>query len=594
MRLNDREHGTLVNVLRQRAGQQGDARAYTFLDAGEHEGDRLTWGALDRRARAIAASIARRVPRGSRVLIMFPPALGFVPAFFGTLAAGTIAVPTYPPSGGRVDRTVGRLRGMIRDAGVSLVVAPQAVRERAEALESLVPELAGLEWLVDEDVADAEADTWCDPGCAANDIALLQYTSGSTEAPRGVMVTHGNLVSNLAHGRLLARHDERSVAVSWLPVNHDMGLIDGVLQPAFSGFPAYLMAPASFLQRPARWLRAISRFGATHSGGPNFAYDLCVRRVRPDERAALDLTSWRIAFNGSEPVRHETLVSFNDAFAGCGFSWNAFRPAYGLAESTLLVTSSGNGDGPATLDVDAAAMAAGRVRPAPRAASGAATLVSSGRLDGVSRITIVDPTTRRAAEADRVGEIWISGPSVARGYWRRPAETAATFRARLADTRETAFLRTGDLGFIRDGRLFVTGRIKDVLIVRGLKHYPQDLELTAERAHPAVRSGGCAAFAMPGDGGEAIAILAEVDPRGAGEAALAGATGAILGAIRQAIVEQHHVAPAAVALVPAGSLPKTTSGKLQRYLCAEAFGAGTFEVIDQWTDPAVLLVRAAS
>lgn len=595
MLLNPARQRTLVDVLRERADLQPDARAYTFLDAGEHEGDSLVWQALERRSRAIGAAIAQRTPRGGRVLVMFPPALEFVPAFFGTLAAGAVAVPTYPPSGGRVDRTVDRLRGMIRDAGIALVLAPSAVRDRAVALRALVPELAGIAWLAPEEVPDDAADGWRDPECRDVDLALLQYTSGSTEAPRGVMVSHGNLVKNLAHSRRLAAHGRDSVAVSWLPVNHDMGLIDGVLQPAYSGFPAYLMAPAAFLQRPARWLQAISRLRATHSGGPNFAYDLCARRVRPDERRELDLTTWRIAFNGSEPVRYGTLEAFHRAFRECGFKWQAFRPAYGLAEATLLVTSSGHGDGPVHLDVDAAAMAGGDVRAVAPGAAGSTTIVSSGMLDGASRVAIVDPASLRLLGSGHVGEIWVSSGSVALGYWRRPVETDATFHARLADSGAGPFLRTGDLGFVRDGRLFVTGRLKDVLIVRGLKHYPQDLELTAERAHPALRPGGCAAFAIPQrDAGDAIAVLAEVDPRTTAGSEPPGGAPAMIAAIRRSIVERHHIAPAAVALVAAGSLPKTTSGKLQRYLCARAFAAGTLDAIELWIDDGLLAERAAS
>jgi acyl-CoA synthetase (AMP-forming)/AMP-acid ligase II len=607
MRMTPGRTRTLTEILRERAALTPDARAYTFLDQGEREGRSLTWSALDRRSRAIGAAIGSAAPRGARVLVMFPPALDFVPAFFGVLAAGAIAVPTYPPAGSRVDRTVTRLRGMIRDAGIGLVVAPIAVRRRAAALEALVPELSAVEWLVPDEIPDATADCWRDPRSGEHDVALLQYTSGSTAEPRGVMVSHANLVHNLAHSARLARHDARSVSVCWLPVNHDMGLIDGVLQPAFSGFPAWLMAPTAFLQRPARWLQAISLFRATHSGGPNFAYDLCVRRVRAEERPSLDLTSWAVAYNGSEPVRHGTLDAFLRAFAGCGFREEAFRPAFGLAESTLLVASSPRGTRPERIDLDAAAMARGEVRPVAPAVRGSTTLVASGVLDGESRISIVDPGSLRSVPADRIGEIWIAGRSVALGYWRRPLETAATFHARLPGCCAGPFLRSGDLGFVRDGRLFVTGRIKDVLIVRGLKHYPQDLELAAERAHPALRPGGCAAFALPRRDEEAVVVLAEIDPRTSDSRSTTipvgpnfssaepnvGSAG-VIAAIRRAIADTHHVAPAAIALVAAGSLPKTTSGKLQRYLCAQAFAEGTIDIIEHWSDDAELLELAAS
>lgn len=581
---------SLVDLLRSRAEAQPDERAYTFLDGGEGDGRSLTWEALATRSLAIGAAIAGRVSRGDRVLVMLPPSLDFVPAFFGVLCAGTVAVPTYPPSGGRTDRTLARLHGMLTDAGISLVVAPAALRARADELGALLPALARIEWMAPEEVPDAASLDWHDPGCQPGDLALLQYTSGSTSAPRGVMVGHGNLLHNLAHGARLARLDRESVAVSWLPVNHDMGLIDGILQPAYSGFPTVLMSPAAFLQRPARWLQAISRYRATHSGGPNFAYDFCVRRVSDDDRGALDLGSWRVAFNGSEPVRHPTLLAFQRAFGACGFRWDAFRPAYGLAESTLLVTSSGHDRELEPLVVSADALARGEV-----VAGGAdgVPLVPSGSLEGGSRVLVVDPATSREVDGGRIGEIWVAGPSVALGYWGRPDETGATFGARLAGTREGPFLRTGDLGFLHDKRLFVTGRIKDVLIVRGLKHYPQDLELTAERAHPALRPGACAAFQIPAATDEAsIAIVVEIDSRY--QAAAGTPAAEVLTAVRRSVAEAHRVALAAVALVPAGQLPKTTSGKLQRYLCREAYTSGSLEVIDEWTATPHRFERAAS
>src|SRR5688572_21435336 len=343
---------TLIDVLRDRAAAQPEAMAFTFLDAGEREEAVLTWADLERRSRAIGAAIQARVPAGARVLIMLPPGLDFVPAFFGVLYAGAIAIPVYPPAGAKADRSSARLRGMAIDAGVSLVLSNAALNERAQALAALVPEITTIPWLCVEDVEDAESEAWRIPDVGGDSLALLQYTSGSTAAPRGVMVTHANLLANLAYGERLAAYDHQSVAVSWLPVNHDMGLINGVLQPVFSGYATYLMSPAAFLQRPARWLQALSRYGATHSGGPNFAYDLCTRRVSADDCGALDLRAWRVAYNGSEPVRRSTLEHFYRAFARCGLQWSALRPAYGLAESTLLV-SCGPADAPAFVDAAA-------------------------------------------------------------------------------------------------------------------------------------------------------------------------------------------------------------------------------------------------
>jgi len=575
---------SIVDVLGHRAAVRPDAVAYTFLESGEHEGAQFTWGALDTRCRAIGAAIAARVPKDSRVLVMYPPGLDFVAGFFGCLYAGAIAVPTYPPSGARVDRTVTRLRGMIRDAGISLILGPSSQTLKLPQLAVLVPELAGIPFMAADEIPDAGADAWRYPALVRNAIAFLQYTSGSTATPRGVMVTHANLLHNLTASAALARHNEESVSVSWLPVNHDMGLIEGVLQPAYSGFPAYLMAPAAFLQRPARWLQAISRLRASHSGGPNFAYDLAVRRIRPCDRAALDLSCWRVAFNGSEPVRKETLEVFQQTFGECGFRWEAFKPAYGLAESTLLVTSRDRGEPPLCVDVDKQALAAGRVL-VRRAGDGdrrtAVSLVASGSPAPDAGIVIVDPERGARCNPDGVGEIWVSGPSVARGYWHQPADTARTFRAFL-ETGEGPFLRTGDLGFFHGDQLFVTGRIKDVLIVRGLKHYPQDLELTAERAAAGLRPGCCAAFAVVCGGEERAAIVAEIDTTEA--ASDANQLPATIAAIRRAITDVHQVAPCAVALVAAGSLPKTTSGKLQRYVCRDLFLSGELPIVAEWLE----------
>ena len=550
---------SMIDLLRDRAAEQPDECAFTFLDDGERAGASITWGVLERRCRAIAAAIAKRVDPGARVLVLFPPSTDFIPAFFGVLYAGAIAVPAYPPGGASAERAHARLRGMTMDAGITLAVG--------SATDS---GLCDVPWLDPAMIDDAEAGEWRMPKAKSSSVAFLQYTSGSTSEPRGVMVTHGNLLHNLAQTHADGRYGHASIGVSWLPVNHDMGLINGVLQPVFSGFPAYLMPPAAFLQRPARWLEAISRLGATHSGGPNFAYDLCVRRVSEDEAAALDLGTWQVAYNGSEPVRRATLESFQCRFGTRGFQWQSFSPAYGLAESTLLVASVPAG-APPVFEGDA---------------------VASGTIEEDGRILIVDPAAHVVMAPGRVGEIWVSGPSVTRGYWNRHGETAVTFDASIADGRGP-FLRTGDLGFIRDGRLFITGRLKDLLIIRGAKHYPQDLELTAEQAHPALRPGCCAAFALQDEGEERVAIVAEVDVR---ELARGGAHCAtqVLTSVRLAIAASHHVAPCSVTLVAAGTIPKTTSGKLQRFLCREALLNDTLNPLASWSDAGLAAARVAS
>ena len=563
---------TLIDLLRDRAAAQPDAPAYTYLESGEEEAARLTWADVERRSRAIAAAIQSHIRRGDRVLILLPPSLDFAPVFFGVLYAGGVAIPMYPPAGSRTDRASARLRGIIPDAEPALVVSSRAVRARAAGIQLSVPELSGLSWLAVEDVDDEMADCWRPPACGGDTLALLQYTSGSTSAPRGVMVSHANLLHNLAHSAALAAHTHCSVSVSWLPVNHDMGLIDGVLQPAFSGFHAVQMAPAAFLQRPTRWLQAVSRYGGTHSGGPNFAYDLCVRRVSDAERDALDLSAWRSAFNGAEPLRRSTLEAFYRRFAACGFRWETFRPAYGLAEATLLVTSSAPGEAPVFSNP----------------ASGK-SVVSSGRVSDAARVRIVDPSTHAPVNDHGIGEIWVSGGSVATGYWNKPFETAATFRAFL-DAGDGPYLRTGDLGCVVDGRLFVTGRIKDLLIVRGVKHYPQDLEATAEAADELVRPGGCAAIAVDDRAGERVAILAEIPPR---RRVCHAEVEAAATRIRTAIADAHQLGLAAVSFLRAGTLPRTTSGKLQRFLCRQTYEAGAFDILASWSEQGGVIERPA-
>ena len=574
---------TLADVLSQRAVNHPNARAFTFLDGGEIEGARLTWSSLDVRTRAIGAAIASRVPPSARVLLLFPPGLDVIPAFFGALSAGTIAIPAYAPAGVRMDRTVVRLRGMIADAGVTLVVSTGAVRARAEAFTGLVPELSKVSWLV---VDDLDGDPgWRPSRTERQPVALLQYTSGSTSNPRGVMVTHDNLLHNLQFSTDLGRFDASSVGVSWLPVNHDMGLIQGVLQPVYSGFPCWLMSPSAFLQRPSRWLMAISRHRGTHSGGPNFAYDLCSRRLTGAEKAMLDLESWRVAFNGSEPIRHDTLDTFRRAFAQCAFRADAFRPAYGLAEATLLVSSTRYDEPLEPLHVRRDSLQTGRpTRVDDPQPSKSVALVSCGRTRGGMQIAIVDPATRIRCTPGTVGEIWIRGASVTAGYWRRPAETAATFAATLANDADGVFLRTGDLGFVEDGRLYVTGRIKDVLIVRGVKHYPQDLERSIEETDSAIRPGCCAVFAIECDE-EEIGAAVEVDlqKHGHDESALTR----MVDRIRSIVVQAHGVQLSVVALLAPGALPKTTSGKLQRFACRDGLTSGTLSTIAIWMNGSI-------
>jgi acyl-CoA synthetase (AMP-forming)/AMP-acid ligase II len=575
---------TLVDLLQMRADLDPNGLAYTFLIDGEREGPSFTYATLDEAARAVAMALREHGIRpGDRALLVYPPSLDFIPAFFGCLYAGVIAVPAYPPQPTQASRTLPRLLSIIGDADVGIVLTNTAIAEGASSLRRHTAAIDAVPWLCTDRVDLSLASSWTPPRFDDDPLAFLQYTSGSTASPKGVMVSHRNLLHNLASANHAAENDESTVSVSWLPVIHDMGLIEGMLGPAYSGYPAYLMAPASFLQRPMRWLRAITRYRATTSGGPNFAYDLCVRKITDAQRAELDLSSWRIAYNGAEPIRRDTLLAFHDRFRGIGFRWRSFYPVYGLAESTLLVSTGGTGYEPVLRDADPDRLARGELRDAARPTMSTRPLVSSGPASFGTRIVIVDPETFEPCMEGRIGEIWVSSPSVARGYWRREDETRETFGARLANG-DGPFLRTGDLGLLSDGELFVTGRLKDLLIVRGLKHFPQDIELTAERQDDALRPGCSAAFAIDGEEGEAVGIALEVDPRALpiDPSEQQVRYEAITRAVRQAVSEHHGVTLSIVSLLPLGAMPKTSSGKLRRRDCRVAILNGSLDEVARW------------
>ncbi len=574
---------TLVDVLRRRACTHPDRMAYRFLDDGEEEGGSLTYAELDRRARALAAFLQREGGAGERALLLYPPGLDFVVSFLGCLYAGTVAVPAYPPRSNRPDS---RLQAIARDARPRFALTTPALRDRAGVFLTQNPELAGVQWVATEEMDLSLADSWeRGPELTSEGVAFLQYTSGSTATPKGVVVRHGNLVHNEEMIRRAFGQSEESVIVGWLPLYHDMGLIGNVLQPLYVGGTCVLMAPVAFLQRPSRWLRAISRYRATGSGGPNFAYELAVRKTGAEEREGLDLSCWEVAYNGAEPVRAETMERFAESFAPQGFRRGAFYPCYGLAEATLFVTGAERGSFPDVKKVDAEALERNRAEAA-RDGAPSRSLVSGGHPWLDQKIEIVDPETCRPLPEGQVGEVWISGPSVAGGYWNRPEESARTFGARI-EGREEAFLRTGDLGFLSDGSLYLTGRAKDLIILRGRNLYPQDLELTAERSHGDLRPGCGAAFAVEVDGEERLVLVQEVErdaekrwQKGTGSAA------EVAEAVRRAVATEHEAAVHAVVLLRAGSVPKTSSGKIRRQSCRADFLAGNLEAVEQWIEGA--------
>jgi amino acid adenylation domain-containing protein len=560
----------LPEVLRERALGEPDRRLFTFLADGEVEAETFTCGELDRRARAIAAELQGRTRRGDRALLLFPPGLDFIAAFFGCLYAGVVAVPCSPP---RPRRGLEGLERQAYDAEASLALTTRELYDRLAAPASAGPALGALTWLITGELPDGSASGWRAWSPAPQDLAFLQYTSGSTSAPRGVLVSHGNLLDNERQIRDAFGQSEASLVVGWLPLYHDMGLIGNVLQPLFCGGSCVLMSPSAFLQRPLRWLEAVSRYRATTSGGPSFAYELCARRGPAAAAAGLDLSSWSLAFCGAEPVRADTLERFAAAFAPLGFRSTSFYPCYGLAEATLFVSGGRCGEAPRVRAWSARGLAQGDGRPAAPGEEGR-ELVSCGGAFGQTHIAVVDPASAAPCPPGRIGEVWIAGPSVAGGYWGRAEESGETFGARLAGSAEGPFLRTGDLAFLAGGELYITGRRKDLIIVRGSNHYPQDLELSAERSHPLLRPGCGAAFPVDEGGEERLVIVQEVDRRATTEDLTAA-----LAAIRGAIAEEHELLPAAVVLIAAGTLPKTSSGKVQRGRCRALFEAGELEVV---------------
>lgn len=573
--VSNRVSTDLVAALRGRAAVEANRLAYAFLADGEQEKARLTWNQLDRRARAVSAELQRRGCKDRPVVLVFYPGLDYVTAFFACLYAGAIAVPTYPPRPNRVDE---RLAAIAEDAQAALALTHGEVLDltRQSWLDG-APALARLEWLSVDCIDDRMAEEWTEYEPGPSTIAYLQYTSGSTGSPKGVVVTHENLMLNLEDLDRGWKHTPTSVLVSWLPLFHDLGLIYGVLEPLYVGFSAYIMPPPAFLHRPVRWLQAISRYRATHSAAPNFAFDLCARKVGAEERTRLDLSCWRMALNAAEPVRAETLRRFAETFEECGFDAKALTPGYGLAEATLKVSAARVGEGYIVRHLDAGELAKGAVAEREVASSDTVTLVGCGTSEIDTRVAIVDPDSGSPCPPDRVGEIWVHGRTVARGYWRRPDETRETFEARLG---ESNYMRTGDLGFLAAGQVFVTGRLKDLIIIRGSNYYPQDIEATVASSHASLRPDCGAAFTIDADGQEQLVVVQEVERTHLRR--LDG--GAVVRAIRQAVAEAHGLQPRAILLVRPARVPKTSSGKIQRRLCRSLFVDGSLEAVHQWPD----------
>jgi amino acid adenylation domain-containing protein/non-ribosomal peptide synthase protein (TIGR01720 family) len=572
----------LLDVLQHRTFSMPERVAFTFLDGEGREEERVTFRQLDERARTIAATLQERGFQGKTVLLLYPPGLQYIAALLGSMYAGCIAVPSYPPR----PRQLARFAAILTDSGAAAALTTSAIRsvilDKYGEFASAIP----IDWVATDGDSPGLPFRRRRHTTASDAIAFLQYTSGSTGQPKGVILTQGILLRNLRGIAEAMGCSSDSVGVFWLPPYHDMGLIGGILAAIYSGVHSILMSPAAFVQQPVRWLEAISRYGATISGGPNFGYELCVDKISERQSAELDLSSWSLAFNGSETARAGTMRRFAERFERCRFRREAFYPCYGLAEATLLVAGGWYDWGalarqrPMALDARN-----GTARSAAAPATAALSCANMGVDGGADwdldvavrcgiglpghRVIIVDPRDETECPPGVEGEIWVAGPSVAAGYWNKSAETEATFRAHLEDTNEGPFLRTGDLGYLDDGQLCVSGRIKDLVNLAGRKLHPQDIELSVQRSHPALRKGAGAAFSVAEKGRERLIVVQEVNPR------YDGGHAEIISLIRESLAAEHDVMDAEILLVTAGSVPKTSSGKVQRSTCKQYLADAT-------------------
>lgn len=557
---------SLVDILMHRAGNQSQQLAYRFLRDGEDDEVSFTYETMDRQARSVGAALQQYIQPGDRVLLLLPAGPEFITGYFGCLYAQAIAIPLPAPHPARLEHTIASTLRIVEDARPAAALLPASLLEAIQSNPEIRRHFQSIHLLViDTAIAEYPAHEWKQPSIKADEIAFLQYTSGSTSTPRGVMVSHANLLHNLEVIQKSFAQTGQSEGVIWLPPYHDMGLIGGILESIFAGSALTLLPHWLFLQRPLRWLSAVSRFRATISGGPNFAYDLCVKKIKPEQREQLDLSNWAVAFNGAEPINPLTLDQFAAYFAPCGFRREAFTPCYGLAEATLMVSGGPTLRAPVTLQVAKSGLEEHSLIPASADNQHSITLAGCGQNLGQQQIRVISPDTLEPCPQGQIGEIWVSGPSVAKGYWNNPAETEATMNARIAGTGEGPFLRTGDLGFMHGQELFITGRLKNMIIIDGKNHYPHDIERTVTLSHIAIPPGGCAVFTIPDQGNERLIVLAEIQPK------LVDDNAGVVKAIRRAIAENHDLQVHDIKLVLPGGIPRTTSGKIQHLLCRKNY-----------------------
>lgn len=560
--MTSNENMTLVETIRRHASIRPDNIAFIFLRDGETEQERITFGELDSKVSRLAGLLRQQDRDNKPVVLLYSTGSAFIHAFLACLYAGIVAVPVNVP---RKRQSPEKLISILRNSAGKRILTETA----------LFGDLAGRfeadEFLGSVELLATDTDAWqtAQPLASADidldSVAFLQYTSGSTGNPKGVIVSHRNIMANQRMICEAFGHSDKTVFVGWLPFHHDMGLVGNIMQPLYLGIPSVLMSAAAFVQKPVRWLKAISKYKATTSGGPNFSYDQCVRRCSDAELAGLDLSSWKVAFNGAEPVRAETLAQFQAKFQRYGFSSRSFYPCYGMAEATLFVAGGVAGSEPVISTFDTAQLedSSAGASGAPRARD----IVGCGFGRMGQKILIVHPETKRPCAPGSIGEIWVSGANIARNYLRADGAIADCFNGRLADTDEGPFLQTGDLGLIHEDNLYVTGRLKELIILRGRNIYPHDIERSVSDAHPALHGCEGAAFSVDVDGEEKLVVIHEVSRTYLNKFD----TGDITSSVRERLAADHDVGLHDLTLVRPLTIPKTSSGKTQRNLCQDLY-----------------------
>jgi acyl-CoA synthetase (AMP-forming)/AMP-acid ligase II len=565
---------TLKDILRYRAEKTPGEAAFIFLKDGENDEDRVTYGQLYDDAIAIAERLNARNLKGQRMLLLFPPGLDFIRTLFGCFLADVIAVPAYPP---RKNRSLDRIRALVIDSGASTILATEEILQTFERSFSDVTELQQLPWLSTNLLP---GHTSVPPRLRASlpsDTALLQYTSGSTGSPKGVIITHQNIMRNCEFIRNSFSFSRKSVAISWLPTFHDMGLVGQVFEPVYTGFPSIYMSPVSFFQKPVRWLKAFTKYRGTMGGAPNFGYDMLCDQVTDEERQGLDLSSIQTIYCGAEPIRKTTFERFTEVYKEFGMKPGMLYPCYGMAETTLITSGPPSGRGPRYVALDSQALQKNKVKIAGENTKDAKFLVGVGFPWLDTKVRIVNPETLVPCNPDEIGEIWICGSSVSPGYWNKAEENKEVFSASIADEPGAKYLRSGDLGFFHEGELYISGRHKDMIILGGQNIYPQDIEYLTENSHPALRQNASAAFSVEIKGEEKLVVVAEVE-----RASIIGLNiDEVCDQIRENVSIETDKVVHAIQLLRVASIPKTSSGKIQRKACKEAFLQKKLDVVGE-------------